>query len=168
MKKLLEPHHQEKNLEKEDITQIDSKELSFPETTFIRDIESRVFQSIVLQTIAKIEGISLLGGHGIIDNLFGRDNSERIKGIYVEQDHKKHSVQVRLEINIEYGIAIPQKAEEIQNRVVEEISKLTGLHVSAVHVVFKNLITPQIEKKIEEQEKQHAQILQEEEYDDGV
>jgi len=163
MKKLLKPHEK---LEEEDLSEIDTKELSLPETTFVRDIESRVFQAIVLQTLAKIDGISFLGS-GLIDNLLGRDSSEKVKGIYVEQDQKKHSVQVRVEVNIVYGISIPEKAEEIQNKIVAEISNLTGLHVSSVHVVFKNLITHKPEEVIEEQEKEKAQVLQEDEYSDG-
>jgi uncharacterized alkaline shock family protein YloU len=40
-----------------------------------------------------------------------------------------------------YGICIPEKADEIQLKVTQELSRLTGLHVSLVHVIFKNLIT---------------------------
>ncbi len=141
--------------EKEDLQQVDPQEYELPETTFIRDVESRVFQSITLQCLAKIEGISLLGGT-LIDNLLGRDGMDRIKGVHVEQDQKNHSVYVRIEVNIQYGIPIPEKAEEIQSKVVKEISSFTGLHVSCVHVVFKNLIIPYDEKeeqKVIEKEK---------------
>lgn len=137
--------------------QLDTKELQLPDTTFIRDIESKVFQAITLQCLAKIEGISLLEGT-FFDSLLGRE-VEKIKGIHVEQDQKKHSVNIRVEINIFYGISIPEKAEEIQSKVVKEISALTGLHVASVHVIFKNLITQrdqdpentQEEKPIEEE-----------------
>lgn len=119
---------------------MDSKEIELPDTVFIRDIETRVFQGIVLQSLAKIEGIGLLEGN-LFDSLLGRE-IESIKGIHVEQDQKKHSVEIRVEINIVYGIPIPEKAEEIQSKVVEEISSWTGLHVASVHVIFKDLIHP--------------------------
>lgn len=121
------------------LKQMDTKELDLPETIFIRDIESKVFQSIVLQCLAKIEGVGLLE-HNLLDSLLGRE-IERVKGIHVEQDQKKHSVNIRVEINVLYGISIPEKAEEVQNKIVEEISAWTGLHVACVHVVFKNLIS---------------------------
>ena len=111
----------EKNKE---LDKIDSKEIQLPETTYIRDIESRVFQGIVLQCLAKIENIGLIEGN-IIDSLLGRD-TERVKGIYVEQDQKKHSVFIRVEVNIKYGVEIPEKAEEIQNKVIKEITDFTG------------------------------------------
>ena len=44
------------------LKKIDTKEFELPETVFVRDIDSRVFQSIALQCLAKIEGIALLEG----------------------------------------------------------------------------------------------------------
>ena len=117
---------------------MDTREIELPETVFIRDIETRVFQAIALQTLAKIEGIGLLEGN-LFDSLLGRE-LERVKGIHVEQDLKKHSVDIRVEINIQYGISIPEKAEEVQTRLVEEVSRWSGLHVASVHVIFKDLI----------------------------
>jgi len=117
---------------------MDAREIELPDTVFIRDIETRVFQAICLETLAHIEGIGLLEGN-LIDSLLGRD-LDRVKGIHVEQDQKKHSVAIRIEINITYGTSIPDKAEEVQNRITEEITRLTGLHVASVHVIFKNLI----------------------------
>lgn len=127
---------------------MDTREIELPETVFIRDIETRVFQAIALQCLAKIEGISLLEGN-LFDSLLGRD-LERVKGIHIEQDQKKHSVDVRVEINIEYGLSIPEKAEEVQTKLVEEISRWSGLHVASVHVIFKNMIIPSMDAQKEE------------------
>lgn len=128
--------------------QMDAKEIELPETVFIRDIESRVFQSIVLQVLSKIEGVEPLEGN-LFDSLLG-DSLDGIKGIHVDQDQKNHSVNVRVEINVAYGICIPEKAEEIQNKILEDISQLTSLHVGSVHVIFKNLISPKSTEEIEE------------------
>jgi len=119
---------------------MDAREVELPETVYIRDIETRVFQTICLQTLAKIEGIGLLEGN-LIDALLGRE-LDRVKGIYVEQDSKKHAVTIRVEVNIAYGLSIPEKAEEVQSKLVEAISHWTGLHVASVHIIFKNLILP--------------------------
>lgn len=120
---------------------LDTREIELPDTIFIRDIETRVFQGVVLQALAKIEGIGLLEGN-LFDSLLGRE-IESVKGIHVEQDQKKQSVHIRVELNIFYGISIPEKAEEIQSKVVEEISLWTGLHVASVHVIFKDLLHPE-------------------------
>ena len=121
-----------------DIKKVDTKELEIPETAYIRDIENKVFQSIILQTLSEIEGISLAEGT-FFDHFLGR--SAEGTGIYAEQDEKQQSVNVKLAVNILYGLKIPEKAEEIQNKIAEKITELTGLHVASVHVVFKNVIT---------------------------
>lgn len=124
---------------KVDKKKVDTKEFELPETVFIRDIEDKVFQSIVLQCLAQIEGISLVEGN-FIDHLLGR-SSEGVKGIGAEQDDKNQAVHIKVEVNIIFGTSIPKKAEEIQTKIADEITKLTGLHVSSVHVVFKNVIS---------------------------
>ncbi len=124
----------------EKLKKMDGKEIGPPETTCIRDIETKVFQGIVLQALSTVEGVGLLE-NTLFDSLLGRD-LERLKGIHVEQDQKNHSVNVRIELDIAYGVSIPQKAEEIQNLIIEEIKNFTGLYVSSVHVIFKHLILP--------------------------
>ncbi|MBT3394413.1 MAG: Asp23/Gls24 family envelope stress response protein [Waddliaceae bacterium] len=144
---------------------IDTKELDFPDTVFVRDIENRVFQTIVLQCLAKIEGISLLEGN-IIDSFLGRDRVEGIKGIYAEQDNKNRSVNVKVEVNLSYGIPIPEKANEIQTRVAEEITKFTGLHVACVHVVFKNVILPKPQGSQYDDDEEGSSMILENDIDD--
>lgn len=118
---------------------VDTKEFEIPETVFIRDIEDKVFVSIILQCLSEIEGISLVEGN-FIDHLLGR-SSEGAKGIHAEQSEKNQSVNVKVEVNILYGTAIPEKAEEIQVKIANQITELTGLHVGSVHVVFKNVVS---------------------------
>lgn len=123
---------------------VDTKEFELPETEYIRDIDNHVFQGIILQTLAKIPGIALLEGN-FIDHILGR--TEGIKGIHTEQDPKSCSIAVRVEVAIGYGISIPEKAEEIQTKIVQELVRMTGLRVSHVHVVFKELIPQDLSKK---------------------
>lgn len=130
-----------------DRKKVDPKEFEFPETVFVRDIENRVFQGIVLEVLSRIDGISLVEGN-FIDNLLGRGSTtENVKGIQAEQDLQNHTISIKVEVNVFYGIPIPEKAEEIQTHITEEITKLTGLHVASVHVVFKNVIPERAKKE---------------------
>jgi uncharacterized alkaline shock family protein YloU len=122
-----------------DFRKNDAKEIPVKETLFIRDIETRVFQAITIKCLSLIEGIALIEG-SFIDHLLGREGIERNKGIYVDQDGKNQSVAVRVELNVAYGISIPDKAQEIQQKIVNDIFSLTGLTVSVVHVIFKSLL----------------------------
>lgn len=119
---------------------LDSRELKFPETLYIRDIEDRVFQGIVLECIRNIEGVAPVEG-SFISSIFSPSPQEGIKGITIEQNLKEQSVGIRVEVNICYGASIPDKAEELQSKIAEEVTRLTGLHVSSVHVVFKHVIS---------------------------
>lgn len=138
---------------KQNLQKVDTKEFELPETVFIRDIENRVFQAIVLQCLSKVKDISLTEGT-FIDNILGRTRVDGISGIHAEQDSKSHAVKIRVEVNVAYGISLPSKADEIQEKVAAEITQLTGLHVSCVHVVFKNLIAPpHLEAALQSKEK---------------
>ena len=148
--------------------EMDTKEIQLPETTFSRDIETKVFQSIVFKALNKIEGIHLVS-KGLIDSLLGRDSQESFSAIHIEQDQKQHSVSVKLEVNIKFGIAIPEKSDEIQSKIIEDISKYTGLHVSSVHVIFKNLLSelPKAEAEEDEEEDELETIVSNEEEYEG-
>src|SRR5271169_4855834 len=86
---------------------VDTKEFELPETLFIRDIENKVFQGIVLQCLSRIEGIALVEGN-LIDSILGRGGTEGVKGITAEQDNKNHSVSIKIEVSICYGVSIPE------------------------------------------------------------
>jgi uncharacterized alkaline shock family protein YloU len=137
---------------------VDTKEFELPETVFSRDIETRVIQVIILQCLSKIQDVGVIGGT-LIDTLLGRSDNDRVKGIFVEQDSKNHQVKVKVEILVSYGISIPEKAEEVQTKIVEEITRLTGLHVATVHVVIKGLIPEDKEKKEKKEEVYPASLL---------
>jgi uncharacterized alkaline shock family protein YloU len=122
---------------KENKKKFDAKEFELPETVFVSGIEDKVFQSIVLQCLAQIDGISLTEGN-FIEHLLGSEGAE---GIYTEQNDKDQSVTIKVEVNIHYGEIIPKKAEEIQTKIAEQLTKLTGLHVAAIHVIFKNVVS---------------------------
>ena len=116
-------------------------EFEYPETIFVRDIDNKVFQHLVVRVISAIGGVTLSEGN-LIDNLLQIANPDGISGVIITQDSKNHSVAVRVELNVAYGISIPDKAEEVQARISEEITRYTGLHVSEVHVVVKDILLP--------------------------
>ena len=124
---------------------IDPKEFELPETNFTQDIDPKIFQTIILQTLSSIKGITLLEG-GFIDSLLRRSNTDSLKGINIEQDAEKHSINIRIELNVMYGVSIPEKAEEIHNNLARELTRLTGLHIENIHVVFKGLVLPDMKK----------------------
>lgn len=108
------------------------------QTSFAHDIEVRVFQAIAIKCLAGIEGIGFLEGT-LFDHLLGREGLERIKGIYIELDTKHQSINLKVELSIAYGLSIPKKAEEIQEKLAKDIFDFTGMNIASFHVIFKNI-----------------------------
>ena len=116
---------------------IDPQEFELPETTFSRDINNKVFHGIIEKVISRISGVSLQG-ETLLDHVIGR--TEKYRGITTIQEPASKSIKVKIELSVKYGTNIPQKAEEVHSAITEELTKMTGLHVSEIHVVFKDLI----------------------------
>jgi uncharacterized alkaline shock family protein YloU len=137
------------NLRNNAMKKVDTKEFELPDTTYSRDIDNRVFQGIVTQCLAKIPGVALVESN-MLGNLLGAA-SGGLKGIHTVQDLSSHSVSITVEVQVAYGVVIPEKAEEIQTTIVKEISRLCGLHVAEVHVIFKGLIPNQAQSQSKEE-----------------
>ena len=116
--------------------QLDPQEFELPETTYSHEIENKVFRGIILNILAQSPGVAPLEG-SFLETFIGRVDT--VKGITIEQDAKSHSVNVTIEIGIQYGVHIPKKAEELQNRISEAITAMTGMRVGCVHIVFREL-----------------------------
>lgn len=110
-------------------------------TVFLTDIETKVFQAITYQTIKEIGSIELIEG-SLFDSLLGGEEGEKIRGIHVECDESNPIVNIKIELNILYGIAIPEKSLEVETKVKQRVTELTGFHVGLIHVTFKNIIFP--------------------------
>lgn len=132
--------------QKKELSNFDSREFELPETLYVRDIENRVFQNIVVQCLSKIKDVVLVE-NSFIGNILSRNPVEGISSVQAEQDNQNHSLNIRIEVNIAYDISIPEKAEEIYAKVTEALIRLTGLHVASIHVVFKDLISATIPKR---------------------
>jgi uncharacterized alkaline shock family protein YloU len=117
------------------------------ETVFLTDIETKVFQAIVFQTLQEISSIELIEG-SIFDTLLGGEEGERMRGIHIECDEAQPTVNVKIELNILYGVCIPEKSLEIELKVKDKITQLTGFHVGLIHVTFKNVVFPKSLKEL--------------------
>lgn len=109
------------------------------DVVFVQDVDNKVFQGIVVKTLTKIEGVRLLEEGSLIDDLLGREGQSRLKGVYIEQDLKNHSVGIKIELELAYGLSLKRISKEIQSEIVKDIQDFTDFHISSVHLVFKHL-----------------------------
>lgn len=109
-------------------------------TTFSINVDNRVIESIVSKSLMTIEGVELIGTNRL-DSILGRDPISKVSAIHVEQDYKEQLTNLKIELNIAYGLSIPEKAEEVQKKIRDEVTRLTGMQIGYIHVIFKNLIS---------------------------
>ncbi|HHX95412.1 MAG TPA: Asp23/Gls24 family envelope stress response protein [Clostridia bacterium] len=112
-------------------------------------IADEVIASIVMSTATEVPGLYLSSG-GIAER-FGK--KQPAKGIRIEQ--QEEGVIVDVKVAADYGVSIPKLCKELQVKVAERVTELTGKNVAAVnvHVTSINMqSTPTEEKEPEESE----------------
>lgn len=107
------------------------------------------FAGEVVATIAGLAAIDINGVAGMsgglksgVSELFGR--KDLTKGIKVEVG--KEEVAVDIAIIVDYGVSIPEVAENIQNSVVKAIETMTGLNVVEVNISVQGIEVPDPQK----------------------
>lgn len=128
---------------------IEEKRIS--QNTNIDDDGNVCISDDVIATIASIatktvEGVFEMSGTitGGIVELFGKKNpSKGVKVTIAESD-----VKIDIFVVVSFGPKIPEIADEIQNKVKNEVEAMTGLNVKAVNVNVEGIrISNKIEHK---------------------
>lgn len=102
-------------------------------------VHESVIASIVRKATLEIEGVIRLAGSSLVDNLAEIVGSKKIQDRAIAVEMNDTSVSVEVRVILEYGVLIPEVAEEIKESVAAEIVKLTGMTVARVNVVIMDL-----------------------------
>jgi len=102
-------------------------------------IADEVIATIALNAAQEVQGISLPTriADGIVEKL-GKKQST--KGIKVEQ--MEEGVKLEIKIVVDYEINIPQICHQVQEKVSEQVEKLTGLKVLSVDIHVTGINVP--------------------------
>ncbi|GEM_PF-1069963 len=97
-----------------------------------------VLTALVHQAVSQVEGLGEVKGKlSEIVGIFGG----RQKGIQVEL--RPEGVHVSLSITVRYGKPIHEVARTIQERVKEEVERMTGLPISGVDIYVQDIQPPE-------------------------
>src|SRR5690554_4523815 len=101
-------------------------------------IADEVVEVIAGMAASEVEGIAEMSGGfvGDIANMLGRGKNVS-KGIKVEVGENEATVD--LFVAVEYGVSIPQVAQNVQVAVKEAIEGMTGLSVSEINVHIQGI-----------------------------
>lgn len=102
-------------------------------------IHENVIASIVRKATLGVEGVVRLAGSTFVDNLAEIVGSRRIHDRAISITIDKDSVKIEVKINVAYGVHVPTLAAEVQAVIMEEVEKITGMHVTQVNIIVQEL-----------------------------
>lgn len=103
-------------------------------------IADDVIAAIVMSAAAEVSGLYLPSSGANFAERFSKKQSPR--GIKVEQPDE--GVIIDLKVTADYGINIPSVCKELQEKVAEKVTELTGKKVTAVNVNVTDINTESI------------------------
>ena len=117
---------------------------------------------IVSLAAAQIKGVAAMSGSmasGITEKLGKKNLAKGVKVEIEEQD-----VKIALHINVEYGVRIPQLAQEMQNKVRDTVQTMTGLKVKEVNIYVQGISFDHLETVEDSAENKETQEIDGEEF----
>lgn len=104
-------------------------------------IANDVVATIVGLATMEVDGVAAMSGGiaGGLTELMGKKNLT--KGVKVEANDADVTVDVF--VTMEYGVVLPEVAENVQNSVKKAVENMTGLNVVAVNVHIQGVLFPQ-------------------------
>ncbi|PXA03259.1 Asp23/Gls24 family envelope stress response protein [Coraliomargarita sinensis] len=118
-------------------------------------INHSVVASIVRLAALEVAGVAAVGG-GFVDGIaeiFSKKGDER--GVRVEED-EAGDYQIEIRVILRFGVELAAVATQIQQRISEQVEKMTSKNVSRVNVVIDGVRTHEEEKQQEEWEDEHT------------
>lgn len=109
-------------------------------------IHEGAIASIVKHAVAEIDGVTRLSGNSIVNNLAEIVGSKKIQDRAVHIRLTNSTVAVEIAINVAYGVNLPTLCSEVQSKISNEIHNLTGLDVTKVNVIVREMEDPQQEQ----------------------
>lgn len=112
---------------------------SHANSTGVVKVHESVIASIVRKAALDVEGVLRLGTSSLMDNLAEIVGSKKIQDRSIQIAMNNSSVAVELSINIQYGVQLPAVAAAVQDAVSREIKAITGLNVTKVNVIVREM-----------------------------
>ncbi|MET7860078.1 Asp23/Gls24 family envelope stress response protein [Streptomyces sp. NPDC005318] len=111
---------------------------------------STTIADVVVQKIAglaarEVPGVYELGGgaaraFGAVKGRIPGASSSAGQGVSVEVGQKQTAVD--LEMQVEYGVSIPELAKDVRNNVIDSVEQMTGLEVVEVNISVNDVHIP--------------------------
>lgn len=108
-------------------------------------INHSVVASIVRLAALEVSGVAAVGG-GFVDGIaeiFSKKGDER--GVRVEED-EVGDYRIEIRVILRFGVELAAVATQIQQRIAEQVEKMTSKNVARVNVIIDGVRTDDEEK----------------------
>ena len=102
-------------------------------------IHEGAIATIVRKAACSVPGVTRITGNSFVDNIAEIVGSKKIQDRSIQIAMNNASVAVELSINIQYGVQLPAVAAAVQDVVSKEINAITGLNVTKVNVIVREM-----------------------------
>ena len=102
-------------------------------------IHEGAIATIVRKAACSVPGVTRITGNSFGDNIAEIVGSKKIQDRSIQIAMNNSSVAVELSINIQYGVQLPAVAAAVQDAVSREIKAITGLNVTKVNVIVREM-----------------------------
>jgi uncharacterized alkaline shock family protein YloU len=109
-------------------------------------VHESVIASIIRKAACSVDGVVRLAGNALVDNIAEFVGSRKVMDRAISIEMGDNSVAVEVQVVLEYGCNVPEIAENIQNTVTEEITRITGMQVTRIDIVVMDLETVEEEE----------------------
>ena len=139
----------------------------FPDGTFVTSavpgvvkVHESVVAAIIRKATCSVPGVVRLAGNLLVDNIAEFVGSKKVYDRAISITMGDNSVEVEVKVILSYGFYIPDVAKGIQDTVIDEIGKITGMQVPRIDVIVVDL-------EVEKDEEAEADTENEEDEEDN-
>lgn len=109
--------------------------VTLPEENGSIHISEEVIAAIAVGAVREVEGISgmMTGMGGSVTDLVNKKSAQKgTRGVKIDMDD--NALKLDLYVMVQYGVSIPEVAENAQKAVISSIEAMTGCSVEMVNI----------------------------------
>ena len=109
-------------------------------------VHESVIASIIRKAACSVDGVIRLAGNTLVDNIAEFVGSKKVMDRAISVEMGENAVSIEIRVILAYGCNVPKVAGNIQDTVIDEISRITGMQVPRIDVVVMDLEDPEEEE----------------------
>ena len=102
-------------------------------------VHESVVASLIRKAVCSVDGVIRLAGNTLVDNIAEFVGSRKVMDRAISIEMGDNAVAIEIRVVLAFGCSIPETAGKIQETVIDEISRITGMQVPRIDVIVMDL-----------------------------